>query len=79
MKKYQYIQIPLKCFTDEISEEYNILDIADKGYVYIEIRKGMYSLKEARNLAFNYLAENIAPHGYHPIEFTPDLWKHKTR
>ena len=47
--------------------------------MYIEIRKGMYSLKEARNLAFNYLAENIAPHGYHPIEFTPDLWKHKTR
>ena len=79
MKKFQYMHIPLKYFTDEIRQEYNIMDIAENGYVYIEIRKGMYGLKEAGILAFNYVVENLAPHGYYPVRYTPGLWKHKTR
>ena len=79
MKKFQYMRIPLKYFTDEIRQEYNIMDIADNGYVYIEIRKGMYGLKEAGILAFNYVIENLAPHGYYRVHYTPGLWKHRTR
>ena len=73
------MQIPLKYFTQEICNEYNILDIVNNDYVYIEIRKGMYGLKEAGILAFNYVVENLKPYGYHSIEFTTSLWKHKTR
>ena len=61
MKQYQYMRISLKYFTAEICEEYNILYIADNGYVYIETRKGMYDLKEAGILAFNYVVENLIP------------------
>ena len=61
------MRIPIKYFTQEIQDEYNIMDIVDNGYVYIDILKGVYGLKEAGILAFNYLVENLAPHGYHPI------------
>ena len=55
--------------------EYNIIVEAD-GYVYFEIRKGMYGLKEAGILAFKQLVTNLAPHGYEPMKFTPGLWRH---
>ena len=79
MKKIQYMRITLKYFTDEIKQEYNIMNIADNRYVYIEIRKGMYGLKKVGILAFNYLVEKLAPQGYYPVWYTPGLWKHKTR
>ena len=47
MKNLQYMCIPLKHFTEEIRDEYNVMDIAENGYVYIEIPKGVYGLKEA--------------------------------
>ena len=34
------------------------------GYVYCEIRKGMYGLKEAGCVAFQNLVKNLAPFGY---------------
>ena len=61
------MHIPLKYFAQEIKHEYSIMQIAQDGYVYIEIKKGMYGLKEAEILALSYLVENLAPHGYHPV------------
>ena len=55
------------------------MDIVDNGYVYIKIRKGMNGLKESEILAFNYIVENLAPHGYYSVQYTPGLWKHETR
>jgi hypothetical protein len=49
------------------------------GYVYCEVRKGMYGLKQAARLAFNNLVKLLAPHGYYPIRASPGLWRHKTR
>ena len=63
MYTYQYMRIPLKYFTAEIRREYDIMNIVENEYVYIDIRKGMYGLKEAGTLAFNYIQENLAPHG----------------
>ena len=53
------MQIPLKYFTQEIRKKYNIMDIVDNDYVYIEIRKVMYGLKEAGVSAFNYVMKNL--------------------
>ena len=60
-------------------DEYNIQDIQSNGFVYVEIRKGMYGLKEAGIIAFKRLVEKLAPHGYHPCKHTPGLWTHTTR
>ena len=79
MHTYQYMRIPLKHFTAEISREYDIMNIVENEYIYIKIRKGMHGLKEADILAFNYITENLVPHGYHPVRYTAGLWKHGTR
>ena len=60
-------------------DEYDIASIASNGFVYVEIRKGMYGLKEAGIIAFNRLVKNLAPHGYQPCKHTPGLWTHNTR
>ena len=60
-------------------EEYKIKDIASNGYMYVEIRKMMYGLKEPVIITFNQLVSKLAPHGYQQIRHTPVLWTHKTR
>ena len=73
------MRIPLDCFTQEIREEYNILDIADHRYVCNEIRKGVYGLKEAEILVFNYIIKNLIPFEYYPVKCMPNLWKYISR
>ena len=79
MKKYQYMKISFKYTTAEIMAEYKINNIASNGYIYVEIRKEMYGLKEAGIIAFQRLVEKLAPHGYRPFKHTPGLWEHMTR
>ena len=50
MKNFQYMHIPLKHFIEEICDEYNIMDIAENGYVYIEICKGICGIKRSRKI-----------------------------
>ena len=49
------------------------------GYVYCEIREGVYGLKEAGCVAFHNLVNNLAPFGCEPMPCTPGLWSHITR
>jgi hypothetical protein len=80
MERYEYIKIHYKMIPDEIKEQYKLADIVDPdGYVYCEVRKGMYGLKQAARLAFDNLVKKLAPHGYYPIRASPGLWRHKTR
>jgi hypothetical protein len=53
--------------------------VDDNGFVNVEIRRGMYGLPQAGRIAYDYLKDLLAPHGYAPCELTPGLWKHKTR
>jgi hypothetical protein len=53
--------------------------LAVDGWVYIEIRKGMYGLKQAGLLANQLLQTRLAPFGYYPARHTPGLWLHKTQ
>jgi hypothetical protein len=48
-------------------------------FVYIEIRKGMYGLKQERLLANQLLQTRLSPFGYFPARHTPGIWLHKTR
>ena len=74
------MRIHSKYFDTEFRKLYNIDSIIAKdGYVYCEIHRGMYGLKQAAIPAYNQLKENLAKHGYHPIPNTNGLWKHDTR
>ena len=39
-------EIPLRYFPQDIIDQYNIMYLVDKyGFVYVDLRKGMYGLK----------------------------------
>jgi hypothetical protein len=69
----------LSRFPKDIIQKYNLNALAVDGWVYIEIRKGMYGLKQAGLLANQLLQTRLAPFGYYPTRHTPGLWVHKTR
>ena len=80
MTYYQYIRVLPKMIPKEVWDDprYTI-HISANRFVYLEIRRGMYGLKEAGVLAFEQLARHLAPHGYKPTSYTPSLWRHATR
>ena len=47
-------------------------------YIYLQIRKGMYGLKQAGILANQQLQKHLEPYGYAPVRHMPGLWKHAT-
>ena len=52
MKRYEYVKLHLRGFPDEIIQEYRLTEKAtNDGYVYVEVRKGMYGLPQAGSLA----------------------------
>jgi hypothetical protein len=69
----------LSRFPEEIIETYNLRAMVVYGWVYIEIRKGMYGLKQAVLLVNRLLQKILAPFGYYPARHTTGLWLHKTR
>ena len=48
-------------------------------YVFCEVRKGMYELKQEAHLAFDNLVKILSPHVYFPVQKSTGLWKHQTR
>jgi hypothetical protein len=76
---FEYMQMPLSRFPEEIVQKYNLNALAVDGWVYIEIRKGIYGLKQAGLLANQLLQTCLALSGYYPARHTPGLWLHKTR
>ena len=59
---------------------YNLLDfVTPDGWVFFEIRKGMYGLPQAGVLAHKKLTSILAPHIYAPTKNTPGLWTHSSR
>jgi hypothetical protein len=68
----------LSRFPEETIQKYNLNTLAVDGWVYIEIRKGMYGLKQAGLLANQLLQTRLATFAYYPARHTPGLWLHQT-
>jgi hypothetical protein len=67
MKYYQYIRVLAKMIPQEVWDDPRYdPHIEANGFVYLEIRCGMYGLKEASIFAFKQLVAKLAPHGYEP-------------
>jgi hypothetical protein len=79
LPRFEYMEILLSRFPEEIVQKYNLNVLAVDGWIYIEIRKGMYGLKQAGLLANQLLQTRLAPFGYYPARHTPGLWLHRTR
>jgi hypothetical protein len=79
LPRFSYMEMLLSRFPEEIIQKYNLNTLAVDGWVYIEIRKGMYGLEQAGLLANQLLQTRLAPFGYYPARHTPGLWLHKTQ
>jgi hypothetical protein len=79
LPRFEYMKMLISRFPEEIIQKYNLSALAVDGWVYIEIRRVMYGLKQAGFLANQLLQTRLAPFGYYPARHTPGLWLHKTR
>jgi hypothetical protein len=80
LDRYEYVRIPINLVPSEIIDEYKVKDkVTDDGFIYAEIRKGMYGLPQAGILANKLLKARLEPHGYTECIHTPGLWRHNTR
>jgi hypothetical protein len=73
------MQMPLKLFPDDIIQHYNLQEKALNGYVYMEIRQGMYGLPQAGILSNKLLRKRLGGQGYFEVQHTPGLLKHISR
>jgi hypothetical protein len=76
---YEYMRLAIDTLPQEIVDQYSLLGLVHNGFVYLEIRKGMYGLPQAGILANQLLTKRLAPFGYYPVTHTPGLWRHKHR
>jgi hypothetical protein len=80
MTRYEYVQLKLSNIPDDVIEHYNLQAIATAdGFVYCNIRKGMYGLPQAGIIAQQLLETRLATHSYHQSTTTPGLWRHDMR
>jgi hypothetical protein len=79
LERYEYVRIPVSMVPDDIMNEYNLHSIVHNGYLYVELRKGMYCLPQAGLLANILLSKRLAKHGYIPVPNTHGLWTHTWR
>jgi hypothetical protein len=59
--------------------KYNFKRSAVNGWMYLDIHKGMYGLKQAGLLANPVLKKRLTPFGYYPARHTPSLWLQNTK
>ena len=64
LNQYEYMQMPLKLFPEDIIQHYYLQEKALNGYVYVEIWRGMYGLPQAAILANKLLQKHLGWHGY---------------
>ena len=74
----EYMKFHIATIPQEIIDKYNLLTIVNQGFVYVNIVKGMYGLRQAGIIAYKALIHHLAPFGYHPDRHTPGLCQHDT-
>ena len=50
MNRYEYMKLPLDIIPEEIIQQYNLKNLAHKGFVYMETQKVMYGIPQAGKL-----------------------------
>jgi hypothetical protein len=75
----EYAWVNLSQIAPEIIAEFDLLAIATKGKVLVEISKGIYGLPQSGKLAKDQLTKNLKEHGFTECEHTPCLFVHPTR
>ena len=79
MERKEYIRIAVHLIPKAFMKEYNLYSKVHKGYLYVEIGKGICGLPQAGRLANDLLRKRLATCGYLECTHTPGLWRHINR
>ena len=79
LERYEYILIPTNMISENIMHEYKLHDLTHNGGILAKIRKSMYGLSHVGRIFHEALLRHIKQGGYHPTQYTPGLFKHKTK
>eukprot|EP00957_Ditylum_brightwellii_P170287 12962258-Ditylum_brightwellii.AAC.2 len=66
-KKYEYVKITYHLIPNEIKEQYNLELLVQDNDIYIKVRKDMYGMPQAGNIAHDELKLNLAKFGYEAV------------
>jgi hypothetical protein len=77
MPNPEYMHLRLNIIPQKIITHYNFHNlVTPDGWVYFEIRKGMYGLPQAGIFANQLLEKHLAAKGYYQCQHTPGIWRH---
>ena len=77
MSRYEYMRLKILELPQDFIYEYKLQNKETKdGYVYLEIRKGMYGLPQAGILAQKIHEKRLNTKGYRQSDICPGFWKH---
>ena len=80
LQEYQYMRFNINMIPQEVIDHYGLQNKpTNDGWVYCDICKAIYGLKESRKLANIKLQTVLATEGYKPCRFTHGLYKLETR
>ena len=80
MPRFKYMRLKLIDLPNDFVQQYNLASKVTKdGYVYVEIRRGLYGLPQAGLLAQQLLEKPLNSKGYQQSKLTPGFWTHKWR
>jgi hypothetical protein len=71
LDQFEYMKIPIALIPGDLIKNYQLQEKVLDGYVYMEIRKGMYRLPQAGILVNKLLKERLVRHGYFEQPHTP--------
>ena len=79
MKNFEYAKYHRRNIPQEFIDLNNLEQLFnEEGFIYMQIERGMYGLKQAGKIANEQLIKKLVPHGYRPTR-TPGLWKHDNK
>jgi hypothetical protein len=77
MTQYEYFQMKLELFPEDIIKEYNICNKVDAtNNVHCKVQCGMYGLLQAGIIVHELLEKRLLKAGYHESKVTLGYWKH---
>ena len=77
MDRYEYFRMKLELFPQDIIDKYGLSDKVDAdGYVFCEVRRGMYGLPQAGIITQELLTKRLHKAGYQQSKTTPGYWRH---
>jgi hypothetical protein len=65
LDRFEYMKMPARLIPVKFMTKYQLYDKVNKGFIYMEIQKGIYGLPQAGILANKLLRQRLATDGYY--------------